>query len=176
MGTGKNRNGGYGDTSSDGTNGGLASNPVPAQTTTANVTAKALSATVSAANKVYDGTTTGIDYAFPVGVGGEETLNSTTGSTFDSKDVGTGKTVTVNSIALSDGTNGGLASNYSLGVGQTTTADILASNSPPPISIRRRSLPLPRTNRHNRGRFQCHGSGHQLKLDLPSHKRGRGHR
>ena len=42
-----------------------------------------------------------------------------------------GKTVTVNSITLSDGTNGGLASNYSLGAGQTTTADILSSNSPP---------------------------------------------
>ena len=39
--------------------------------------------------------------------------------------------MTVNSITLSDGTNGGLAANYSLGAGQTTTADITAK----PITV-----------------------------------------
>ena len=34
------------------------------------------------------------------------------------------KTVTVNSITLADGTNGGLASNYSISTGGTTTANI----------------------------------------------------
>ena len=38
----------------------------------------------------------------------------------------TAKTVTVNSITLSDGDNGGLASNYSISTGQTTTANITA--------------------------------------------------
>ena len=42
--------------------------------------------------------------------------------------VGTGKTVTVNSITLADGTNGGLAANYSISTGQTTTADITAKS------------------------------------------------
>ena len=37
-----------------------------------------------------------------------------------------GKTVTVNSITLADGSNGGLASNYSIATGQTTTADVTA--------------------------------------------------
>ena len=38
--------------------------------------------------------------------------------------MGTGKTVTVNSITLSNGSNGGLASNYTISAGQTTTANI----------------------------------------------------
>ena len=99
--------------------------------TIADITTKALTATASATNKMYDGNTTASTILSLSGLVGSETLNSTVGSTFDTKDVGTGKTVTVNSITLSDGTNGGLAANYSLGAGQTTTADILASNSPP---------------------------------------------
>ena len=99
--------------------------------TTADITTKALTATASAANKVYDGNNTALTTLSLSGLVGSETLNSTVWSTFDTKDVGIGKTVTVNSITLSDGTNGGLAANYSLGVGQTTAADILASNSPP---------------------------------------------
>ena len=55
---------------------------------------------------------------------GLETLGQTVGSTFSDKNVGTGKTVTVNSIALADGSNGGLALNYSISSGQTTTANI----------------------------------------------------
>ena len=39
-----------------------------------------------------------------------------------------GKTVTVNSITLADGTNGGLAANYSISAGQTTTANITAKS------------------------------------------------
>ena len=38
--------------------------------------------------------------------------------------MGAGKTVTVNSITLSNGSNGGLAGNYSISSGQTATADI----------------------------------------------------
>ena len=57
---------------------------------------------------------------------GSETLTSTNLSSFNNKNVGTGKTVTVNSITLADGTNGGLASNYSISPGQTTTANVTA--------------------------------------------------
>ena len=57
---------------------------------------------------------------------GSETVTSTNSSTFSDKNVATGKTVTVNSITLADGTNGGLAANYSISTGQTTTANITA--------------------------------------------------
>ena len=69
-------------TLSDGTNGGLASNYSLAagQTTTANVTAKALSATVSAANKVYDGATTATGALSLSGLIGSETLNTSVAS------------------------------------------------------------------------------------------------
>ena len=60
------------------------------------------------------------------GLIGSETINNTNSSTFDNKNIGTAKAVTVNSITLVDGNNGGLASNYSISSGQTTTADISA--------------------------------------------------
>ena len=87
---------------------------------------KTLTATASASNKVYDGTTTATTTLTFSGLIGSETLGQTVGSTFADKNVGTGKTVTVNSIALADGTNGGLASNYTISSGQTTTANITA--------------------------------------------------
>ena len=55
-----------------------------------------------------------------------ETLGQTVGSTFDNKNVGSNKTVTVNSITLADGS--GLAANYSISAGQTTTANITAKS------------------------------------------------
>ena len=87
---------------------------------------KTLTATASASNKVYDGTTTATTTLTFSGLIGSETLGQTVGSTFSDKNVDTGKTVTVNSITLADGTNGGLASNYTISSGQTTTADITA--------------------------------------------------
>ena len=50
-------------------------------------------------------------------------MGQTVGSTFN-KNIGTGKTVTVNSITLANGSNGGLAANYSINPGQTTTANV----------------------------------------------------
>ena len=93
---------------------------------TGNIVAKTLTATASAANKVYDGTTTATTTLTFTGLIGTETLGQTVGSTFNNKNVGTGKTVTVNSITLADGTNGGLAANYSISPGQTTTANVTA--------------------------------------------------
>ena len=68
--------------------------------TTADVTTKSLTATASTANKVYDGTTTATTTLTFAGLVGSETLGQTVGSTFNNKNVGTGKTVTVNSITL----------------------------------------------------------------------------
>ena len=94
--------------------------------TTADVTTKALTATASASNKVYDASSAATTTLTLSGFIGTETVTSTNSSTFNDKNVGTGKTVTVNSITLADGTNGGLASNYSIATGQTTTADVTA--------------------------------------------------
>ena len=94
--------------------------------TTADISAKALTATASASNKTYDGGTTASTTLTFTGLVGSETLGQTVGSTFDNKNVGTGKTVTVNSITLADGS--GLAANYSISAGQTTTANITAKS------------------------------------------------
>ena len=96
--------------------------------TTADISAKALTATASASNKTYDGGTTASTTLTFTGLVGSETLGQTVGSTFDNKNVGSNKTVTVNSITLADGTNGGLAANYSISAGQTTTANITAKS------------------------------------------------
>ena len=116
-------------TLADGTNGGLAANySISAgQTTTANVTAKALTVSgITASNKVYDSTTNATTVLSFSGLIGSETIINNNSSTFDNKNIGTGKTVTVNSITLVDGSNGGLASNYSISSGQTTTANVSA--------------------------------------------------
>ena len=51
-------------------------------------------------------------------------MTATGTATFNSKDVLTANLVTANSNVLADGTNGGLASNYSLATGQTVAASI----------------------------------------------------
>jgi hypothetical protein len=84
-----------------------------------------LTATASATAKDYNGNTTAaVSLGSFVGLVDLETLEATAAGTFDTKDAGTAKTVTVNSLTLLNGTNGGLASNYQLASGQTTTADI----------------------------------------------------
>ena len=49
---------------------------------------------------------------------GSETLGQSVGATFADQNVDTGIVVTVNSITLSDGDNGGLATNYTISTGQ----------------------------------------------------------
>ena len=90
--------------------------------TNADISAKALTATASASNKTYNATNSASVTLTLSGLVGSETLGSTNTSTFNNKNVGTGKTVTVNSITLADGS--GLAANYSISAGQTTTANI----------------------------------------------------
>ena len=88
------------------------------------INTKTLTASASASNKTYDGGTSATVTLTFSGLIGSETLGQSVSATFSDKNVGTGKTVTVNSITLSDGSNGGVASNYSISSGQTSTADI----------------------------------------------------
>jgi hypothetical protein len=84
-----------------------------------------LTATVTAPSKVYDGTTTAMPtLAIAAGLVGTETITATGTASFNSKNVVTANLVTVDSVTLSDGTNGGMASNYSLVAGQSTAAAI----------------------------------------------------
>ncbi len=113
----------------DGLNGGFASNYslVTGQTVAANITPAALTATIAAPNKVYDGTTTAAPaFSITGGLIGTETVTATGTATFNSKDVLTANLVTANSNLLANGLNGGLASNYSLVTGQTVAANITA--------------------------------------------------
>jgi hypothetical protein len=95
------------------------------------ITAKALTLTASSvANKVFDGNTNAtVNSAGNLqGLIGTETLalNGITG-TFASAAIGSAKPVTV-AATLADGTNGGLASNYTLS-SATAFADITATNN-----------------------------------------------
>src|SRR6185369_13296277 len=113
----------------NGLNGGLASNYSLAagQTIADTITAKALTASVTAPSKVYDGNTTAAPtLSITAGLVGTETVSATGNATFNSKDVLAANLVTVNSTALANGLNGGLASNYSLAAGQSVADTITA--------------------------------------------------
>ncbi|MBH2067593.1 MAG: filamentous hemagglutinin N-terminal domain-containing protein [Burkholderiales bacterium] len=108
--------------------GGLASNYTLADTTlTSSITPKALTVTgATAGNKDYDGTlAASITGGALSGMIGTETvgLGALSGA-FGDKNAGTGKAVTVTGGSLSDGSNGGLASNYTLASVTGLTADI----------------------------------------------------
>jgi len=119
-------------TLADGTNGGLASNYTLANTlgVSALVNAKALTITApSIAAKTYDATTTagGVTIGTLSGFVGTETVTATgTAGALSSKDAGT-RTATVR-YALADGTNGGLATNYTLA--DTTGVSALVNQAP----------------------------------------------
>jgi hypothetical protein len=96
--------------------------PAPQQTTTANITPLALSAVVTAANKVYDGTAIATITSLNVtGVLAGDTISLVGGTgTFDSPNAGTSKTVTVSGLRLA----GASASDYSIAPTATATANI----------------------------------------------------
>ncbi len=93
----------------------------------ATITPKPLTAVASVDNKFYDGNTTA---AAPVitltGLVGEETLTTTGVANFQTAVIGQNKTVDVTSVNKANGSNGGLATNYSLPTTLTTTASINA--------------------------------------------------
>ncbi len=100
---------------------------------------KALTLTALAAdNKTYDGTTgvTISNWGSLDGLAGSETLVLGHGTaSFDTAAVGNGKTVTAVEYTLSDGSNGGIAANYSLAATATTTANITAVPTQAPTEV-----------------------------------------
>jgi len=108
------------------------------ETTTAAVTPKALTMTGhSVENKTFDGLTAAVTKLGALtGLVAAETLAVSGTSNFADPNVGVDKTVTIQ-LALANGTNGGLASNYTIS-NATTTANINPQPTtvpPPPPSI-----------------------------------------
>jgi hypothetical protein len=95
-------------------------------TTTADITALAITGNITAASKVYDGTTAATILTRTLsGVIGGDVVSYTGGTaTFANKNVGTGKTVTGTGLGLS----GGDAGNYTVNTTATTTANITAAS------------------------------------------------
>ena len=81
--------------------------------TAAAIIKKTLTASASASNKTYNGNATATTSLTFSGLVGSETLGQSVTSAFN-KNVGTGKTVTISAITLSDGNNGGLAATITL--------------------------------------------------------------
>ena len=69
--------------------------------------------------RLYDATTNAVasDLSTHANLVGSETLNLSGTGTIASKNVGSNKTVSVGTLALADGSNGGLAANYTLSGG-----------------------------------------------------------
>ena len=69
--------------------------------------------------RLYDATTNAVasDLSTHANLVGTQTLNLSGTGTIASKNVGSNKTVSVGTLALADGTNGGLAANYTLSGG-----------------------------------------------------------
>ena len=112
----------------DGSNGGLASNYTVADFgVTASITPKALTVTgATAGNKTYDGNTAAtISGGILSGMIGSETVNlDALSGSFGDQNAGTGKAVTITGGTLSNGSAGGLASNYTVGSVTGLSADI----------------------------------------------------
>ncbi len=105
---------------------GLASNYSlsAGQTDTATISPKALTASMTVAGKTYDNTTTATPtFTITNGLVGSQTLVVTGTATFALSDAGV-QTATAQTVSLANGTNGGLAANYTLSAGQTATATI----------------------------------------------------
>ena len=104
----------------DGSNGGLAANyTLTGGTHQMTVGQRAL---ILSGSRLYDSTSTvsSSDLSTITGTVGSETLNLTGSGTLSNANVGSNKSITLGSIALADGSNGGLAANYSLSSGTLT--------------------------------------------------------
>ncbi|HVI57155.1 MAG TPA: YDG domain-containing protein [Luteibacter sp.] len=98
--------------------GSLASNYIIG-TSTLDITPLAITGTITASNKTYDATTGAVTHGTLTGVLGGDTVAFNTSGTFDTKNVGDGKTVAVNGAL-----GGGDAGNYTFTANTTTTADV----------------------------------------------------
>src|SRR5213076_989281 len=90
--------------------------------TTANITARDLTVSATGQNKGYDGTTTATVTLSDNRVAGDVFTDSYTSAAFNTKDVGTGKPVSVSGISIA-GTDAG---NYTFNTTASTTANITA--------------------------------------------------
>ena len=98
----------------NGTNGGLASNYTLTghAASSFQVTQRVLS---SSGSRIYDGSTTASSSDLTLSnLVGSETLTLSGNGTLANANVGTNKSVTLNTLSIADGTNGGLAANYNL--------------------------------------------------------------
>ena len=116
-------------TLANGTNGGLASNYTinSAATATGTINPKQLTVNVSVANKVYDGNTNAVVDTYGLsGFVGNQTVSAvdTGDATFATRNVGTAIPVSITGIELTNGTNAGLASNYTVPATVTGSANI----------------------------------------------------
>jgi len=96
-------------------------------TTSANITTKVLTVTATGVNKVYDGNTTAAVTLLDNRVAGDVLTINYGSASFDNKNVGTGKTVSVSGITVT-GTDAG---NYTFNTTASTTANITAK----PITV-----------------------------------------
>lgn len=94
--------------------------------TTANITKRELTVTAAAANKTYDGTTAAAVTLGDNRVEGDTLTVGYTSASFDTKNIGTGKTVTVSGISISgaDAGNYTLTSNTALTTANITKRDL----------------------------------------------------
>jgi len=94
--------------------------------TTANITKRELTVTAAAANKTYDGTTAAAVTLGDNRVAGDTLTVGYTSASFDTKNIGTGKTVTVSGISISgaDAGNYTLTSNTALTTANITKRDL----------------------------------------------------
>src|SRR6185503_8757112 len=100
-------------------------------TTTAAVTALSVTPAVTAANKVFDGTTGATLTTCTVGALSGDLVTCTGTASFDTANVGTGKTVTAGGLTLT----GAAAGNYVLSsMTATATASITAATVTPAIT------------------------------------------
>ncbi|WP_426056732.1 YDG domain-containing protein [Janthinobacterium sp. PSPC2-1] len=105
-----------------------------AATGTGTITPKALTiAGMSAVNKAYDGSTKATLSGGSIsGLVGLETLGVTgLSATFDTRDAGTGKTVTATGSTLANGGNGGLAANYTI----SNPTGLIANITPKALTV-----------------------------------------
>jgi hypothetical protein len=98
----------------------VGNNPAQSVITQFQITPFALTASATAANKIYDGNTNAVVAISLTGVFAGDTVNGSATGTFNNKNVGTVKPVTVGAITLA----GADAGNYTVGTAANPTADI----------------------------------------------------
>ncbi|MCW3836502.1 YDG domain-containing protein [Sphingomonas canadensis] len=107
----------------------------PPTTLVADIFKKALSGTVTANSKIYDGTTSGTGTVTLSGVVQGDSVAGSAVFTFSDKNAGTGKTVTVSGAALT----GADAGNYTIALPSSALADILKKALTATVTINARA-------------------------------------